>query len=125
MSGLFFMLIGNAVPALKNFLDDPQLVGMDVSVGVKNPGLIQAIDAHFSVGMQDVVVFHNQPDMGDFTLGVVKKRQIARSAFFDKTQGFPQEGLVFGVPWNGGSAQAIHHLSESAAIDPKRSFAAP
>ena len=67
------MLVGNAVLALKNFLDDPQFMGVGVLVRVKNPGLIQAIDAYFSVGMQDVVVLHDQSHMSDFAFGVVKK----------------------------------------------------
>ena len=70
---------------LYNLFDDSQFVCMPVGFGIVNSQMIQAVNANFSAGMNDVIVVHDNANVNDVAFLVVEKSQITWFAFLDKT----------------------------------------
>src|SRR5699024_4751027 len=100
-------------------------MGIGAGVSIENTGVVNAVDTHFSMGVNDMIVFHDDAHMGDFSFGIIEKRQVSGIAFFDKTERFPLLGLLGSIAGKPMPGHFIDHLGKSAAIDSKGRFSAP
>lgn len=108
-----------------HFFDITQFMGVVLCLEVKNTRLINSIDSYGSWGMDDVVVFQQQAHVSDFSLSIVKKRQISGFAFFNKTKGLPLQGLLVSIAAQSDAVDLIDHLCKPRTIDPQECFSAP
>jgi hypothetical protein len=58
---------------------------MGVGIDIINSRVVNTVYSYFTMRMNDVVVFHNNPDMNDISLIIIKKSQVAGFTFFNKT----------------------------------------
>lgn len=70
------------------FLDDAKLVRMPIDFRVVDSEMIKPVNAHFPAGVNDVIVFHDNANMDDFTFFIVKKSKITGFTFLYETQRF-------------------------------------
>ncbi len=84
----------NAGFFLYYFLNYPEFMRMPVGFGVVDSKVIQPVYPDLSAGMDDIIVFHDNPDMNDISLLIIKKSQVTRLAFFNKAQGFSLRCLL-------------------------------
>ena len=103
----FFMRLSD------DFFDDSQFVCVSFAVHVVNAAVVQAVDAYFSVCVDDVIVFHDDAHMGDDTFLVVKKCQVSRFTFFNKAQGFSLSSLLGSISQECVSVEFVNHLCKS------------
>src|SRR5690554_1470911 len=87
--------------------------------------MIEAVNTDFAMGVQNVVVFHNNTYMNNMPFFVVKKSQVAYFAFFNKAQCFSYFCLLSGISRYKIATKSIDHLSQSRAINSKRCFSSP
>lgn len=85
--------------------------------------MVQAIDTHLPVHMNEVVVRQNDAHVVDFAFFVIEEGQVSRFALFNKTQGFSQLGLVLDLSGQRVTAKLVDHLGQSRGIYPKRGLA--
>jgi hypothetical protein len=74
---------------------------MKAPVRIKDATVIQSIDPDLTMGVNNVVIGHNNANMDDRTLGIVEKSQVPWFAFFDKAKSFALFGLLRGIPFYG------------------------
>ena len=60
-------------------------MGMGAKIHIVNTCLVQSVDADFAMGMNDVVVFHDDTYMCDSPFFIIKKGEVTWAAFFNKT----------------------------------------
>ena len=89
---------------------DAQLVGITVEVAVKNSKVIQFIHPHLPAGVDDMAFGQDNPDVGDVALSIVKKREIARLAFFHKINRPALCDLLIGITKQANASRFVHHL---------------
>ena len=62
-----------------------------------NPHIVDLIDAHFTGGMNDLMSIEQDADMGDLSLFIIEKGQIAGARLFQESDGLPLSGLLIGI----------------------------
>ena len=67
---------------------------MSIRFRIINSQMIESVNAHFTTRMNDIIVIHDNSDVNDFPFFIIKKRQITRLAFFNKTQRFTFSSLL-------------------------------
>ena len=65
---------------------------------IEYAAVVQSVDSHFSVSVDNVIIAHYDTDVGNPSFFIVKKCQIARGCFLYKTQGFSLGSLLTGIP---------------------------
>ena len=62
-----------------------------------DPHIIDLVDPHFSGGMNNFVSIEQDADMGDFSLFIVEKSQIAGTRLFQESDSFTLTGLLMRI----------------------------
>ena len=110
---------------LYNFFDHPKLMGVLPFFRIKNTGVIYSVYTHLSMGVDNIIVFHNYSHMYDVSLLIIKKSKITWFALFNKTQNFSFHGLLSCKTRYGIAIYSINHLSQTGVINAKWSLSAP
>src|SRR5690606_18355102 len=108
---------------LNDLFDHPEFMGVHFPFPIKDPGMVQTVDAHMPVHMDDMVVGQDQPHMVDDPIGIVKKGQVPGFALLDETQGLSLFGLPKGCPLKGMAVDFVYHIYKAGTIDPEGAFA--
>ena len=64
----------------------------------KNPLVIHCIDSDTAAGMNNTAIACINPDMHDFTVRIVKKKQIPSPSLLQQSDILPFQGLLESVP---------------------------
>ena len=60
-------------------------MGVGFGIDIINPSVVYAVNPYFTVRMDDMVVFHDDADMNDVPLIIIKKSEVSSGTFFNKT----------------------------------------
>ena len=60
-------------------------MGVGFGIDIINPSVVYAVNPYFTVGMDDMMVFHDDADMNDVPLIIIKKSEVSSCTFFNKT----------------------------------------
>ena len=67
---------------------------MSFRINIVYAQMIQSIQANLSTCMNDVIIFQDDANMDDVALLIVKKSQVTRFTFFNKTERFALSALL-------------------------------
>ena len=98
---------------------------MFVLVFIKNPYAVQIIYSHFSVGVDDFLIFQHDSHMDNSSFFILKKRQIADFSLFDKIQNISRLSLLVCITRQLNAINFINNLGKTTAIYPKKTSPAP
>ena len=100
-------------------------MGIGVGIRIEYAGMVDSVYSHFAVGVDYIIIPHNNAHMVYYPIAIIKKSQITGLALFDKTQGFPLARLLFAVPQQIITVYFIYHLGKSGAIYSEDRLASP
>ena len=100
-------------------------MAVSVYVGIINTAWVEGVDAHRPAGVQDSVVVEHNAHMGNSTLFVVKKSEVAFERLLEKVDQTALAGLLAGVAKQADAGHSEGNLGESAAVDAKGTAPAP
>ena len=92
---------------------------------IEKSQIINTIDSNFTMRMDYIVVIQKNPHMNNVSFIVIKKSQITRLTFFDKTQYFSLTSLLMCISEQLVSIDLVDHLRKARAVYAKRSSASP
>src|SRR6476661_766560 len=102
-----------------------QLVGVALPLAVVDAVLVDGVDADFSVGVHDLIVFEHHADVHDAAFGVVEESEVAGLGLGDEVHGAAVVNLLAGIARQLYTHQAVKLLGQARAVEPENAFAAP
>jgi hypothetical protein len=78
-------------------LDEPQLVRVTLLVAVENAVVVEWVDAHLTVSMQNLAFFQHQPNVNDTAFSVLKECQIAQFSLRNEVYRLATVNLLAGI----------------------------
>jgi|SRR5690554_3323885 len=100
-------------------LDQPEGMSVTTDVAAEDSVVVHQVNAHLSVGMDDVSFIDEHSHVGDLLFLVVEKQQVAGQGFVDQVNSIALSSLDGGIAGDSHSAHLKDQLHESRAVDSK------